>query len=267
MELLSQMALGQPKSAEHKVQIAAGQRRRHAAARVLRAVEAVYEAQGTAAGGSTVAIPMTAQVTAAATPLAAPASARPAAEPPASAAQAASGARANETAASRATANGAANGATNAAASGAANGTTGGAGSSSSEEQSLQASRLAAYRLASGGGALGGPALGGAALGAAAAAGTKKRKMSRAQILSEYKMELREYRALQVSIIPAGGRLCYVDACLLMRSIDMRSGSLPIPGRGWAARGMCWGMAKGLGLRSRRAFLACSWSICHPADR
>lgn len=171
MTLLSQLAAGRPKTPEHAAQIGAGQRRRHAAARVLRAVEAVYEAQG--APGSR-AVPVTAQVTAAAAAIA-----------PGSGASAAAPDGSGGTAPMAASLNG-----------GSSSG-NGSSGAGVDTAQSIQASRLAAYRTGVGGLPGGGASIAGGAAGGAA---RKARKMSKAQILSEYKAELREYRALQVRL-------------------------------------------------------------------
>lgn len=174
MTLLSQLAAGRPKTPEHAAQIGVGQRRRHAAARVLRAVEAVYEAQG--APGSR-AVPVTAQVTAAAAAIApgGPGSGASAAAPDGSGGTAPMAASLN----------------------GGSSSGNGSSGAGVDTAQSIQASRLAAYRTGGGGLPGGGASIAGGAAGGAA---RKARKMSKAQILSEYKAELREYRALQVRL-------------------------------------------------------------------
>lgn len=166
---LSLQLTGQPKSSKHREQIAVGQRRRHAAARVLRAVEAVYEAQGvgsgtggtgcSAAGGDQSSV--TAKVTEAVASAAATAAPR--------SAKLAAAAEAPSPPAAPASAMGASGG--------------------------LQSSRIAAYRMASGRGQ------GGAAAGAGGK-GKKQRRLSMAQILGEYKTELQEYRALQDELSP-----------------------------------------------------------------
>ena len=170
VELLSQMAAGQPKSEEHREHISAGQRRRHAAARVLRAVEAVYAAQDTAPAAAP-AVPITAQVSVAAASTAP----RPAGEQTAAAEPSSSSSLQPHVAGG----NGAARGGATPA-----------------------ASLSVAYRMAVAklpGGATGSLGSGG---GGAGGAGAKKRKLSKAQILAEYKAELREYRALQEELQP-----------------------------------------------------------------
>lgn len=195
---------GQPKSAEHRSKLAAVARRRHAATRVLRAVEAVYAAASVAPmGGSTGA-------------------ARNGGPGPVAAAAAGSGAA----------------GASGGTASAASAGGSPPAGSSAGLGAAVPPGAVSSSSASSGSGAGGGPPNLGAVRAAAYSMGLTGlsdsktgRRLSRTQILNTFKAELREYRALQVG---AGGGL---PACRPEGSAGCAHKTHSCAMQGWAWHG------------------------------
>lgn len=161
---------GQPKSAEHRSKLAAVARRRHAATRVLRAVEAVYAAASTAPAGGAMG------------------STRGGGPGPVAAAAAGTGTA----------------GASSGAASTPSAGGSPPAGSSAGLGAGMPPGMAGSSASSSAGAGAGSPNLGAVraaaySMGLTGLSDSKTgKRLSRTQILNTFKAELREYRALQV---------------------------------------------------------------------